>query len=94
MKPGQMSLRFVRVFKSPEKHEDYAAYQKEAMDYLEILRLCHSMGSLWTLILEDDAIAADQFLSKLRKAIQPLSPDSVAFIKLFYTSKAQAPQKI
>lgn len=52
-----------------------STYQKEAIDYVMILRLCYALGTKYALLLEDDVIASPHFISKiLKRAIPNVEP--------------------
>ena len=65
-------------------------YEKEKQDYVNAMKLCHAEGADYVLIIEDDALPADDFLNILDYILKyKLLHRNFAFMKLYYPERWQ-----
>lgn len=84
-------------FSLPRRNED--VFEKQKLDYLNALRVGLRLRSRYVLIAEDDALASDRILDKLRYVLKWKMPNrwlstsaasnEWAFLKLYYPEKWQ-----
>ncbi|KAK5169801.1 uncharacterized protein LTR77_005779 [Saxophila tyrrhenica] len=65
--------------------------KKALFDYTHLLRTCYEINTAWTLILEDDTVAADGWYQRTSNALRQLEHnsdfDKALYLRLFYNER-------